>query len=656
MEGRQREQLERVVDYIAPNKVSGISVVGRGKGSRFSRGEKKIQISRQERFDHTVFIAAHEAGHAQMGHSPAELGVRPEVIEQLYTALGFAYGLNCAEDCADNTYIARDFPPIAGPMRDVYNKQFASEDAALHAHGSEAFVATFGYEPMFVQFGSNILRYWHMGRYSHNLDLDSPVRQALERVQKHVDEFTAAIPEHDDTEERNKDYARDRFRIFVNHIWPEMNNLVKQDLARQEVRELLKRMIQAMRPAASDSKPGRPPFSLDQLPEDVLRELLKKISQMPPGGGELPQLSPEEEDALRRALRGLSPEDRKDIEKRARQALEDLEDILDESLVPHDDKHRPPTHGQRREAKERINKEQERQRVADEGRQDAEEKAKEVARLLREQAERSKTEYDHARERVAPFIEAFVRDVDAIFKPNTTLTWGGAYSSGGRVNMKKVFEQIPTGGDKVFERKEPPSAREYRLVFLIDLSGSMAGGNKIEATFDATVFIYESLTRLGIPFEIMGFQDELIPLVGEYDPRENPARAKKRLGEMKDEVYGRRIGGRNRAQYNDDGYILQIAARRLGGYHELAKCLCILSDGEPVPSWQHSGPEYEIHKTVNDIMKESGCYLLGGGLGDGGVYVGDIYPNNFTAQTVAELIPKLKNALLKFVEHYADSQ
>lgn len=652
---RQRHHFEHIINTVAPGVVQGIKHVEGEEGSHFNTQEKTIQLQERKTFLEAYFVAGHEGGHAKITKNAEQIGVRKDMINRLYSQLGFAYGLNVLEDGADNDYLVLANDNLKSVVAKVYDDQFASEDAALQTPETVNFCKTYGFVPQFVQFGSNLLRYWHQKRYSENLTDDSPVKQALLRVQSYADRFIAHIPDPSSDDAFILDQARERFAIFVEHVWDEMNALVKNDLNSQAARELLKQMIDAMQPSSGGGESsGQPPFALDQLPPDLQAEILKKAISSSSDSS----MSQGLEQALKEIIDSLPPDAKQTLEDKAKQSLESLEDALNEPLMPHHSDQPTNSHQERRQKAldEQAVKDQE--RIAQEEQIKAEARAKEtaqkIAELLRAQAEVGKTNYDRARERVLPYIQAFVRDIEAILIPNSSPSWQDGFDSGGRVSMKKAFAWEGSVGHDVkpFQRKEGSTDRDYRFHFLVDLSGSMRGAN-ISATFDTVVFLYEALTRLNLPFKIDGFQDELIPLVSEHIIHFNPSLAKANLGAMVDEVTNSRQGGHNRANYNDDGYILQVASAELRRSNESARCLVVLSDGRPEPSSAHRGKKYDLKTTINTIVKEQDVYLLGGGVGEGGNYVADYYPHHFTAPNLAELIPRLKKSLTQFIQDYA---
>jgi len=186
--------------------------------------------------------------------------------------------------------------------------------------------------------------------------------------------------------------------------------------------------------------------------------------------------------------------------------------------------------------------------------------------------------------------------------PRQRLRWRAGFSTGQRVDLRSAMraEANPRNLGQVWSRKTVPSRRRSAFGLMVDLSGSMAHEGRIEATMAAVALFSETLTRLGVPFRIDGFQDELIPFL-DFDDLLDPAH-RRRLATMPLEVRGERPGGHNRFQFNDDGPCLLAAAHHLLARPEEDRVLLVLCDGAPEGSRSGLG---ELEQAIRQLPTEA---------------------------------------------------
>ncbi len=369
--------------------------------------------------------------------------------------------------------------------------------------------------------------------------------------------------------------------------------------------------------------------------------------------GKMPQpvpmgeLSKELRKALERMFSKLPAEDRRKLEDAARKALEKLEDAMNKDLQGKLDPTKPESHHEREESEEKEKEERKRERTE-------REESSRASREIKKAIEGEKTDYDRARADVNQLINLFSDDIDRLFLPQRHPRWRGNFPIGGRLDLRKVMqaEARPELYDKMWERKTIPHKKDFKFSILIDLSGSMRG-EKISQTFRGAVLLAEALSRSGIDTEVLGFQDQLV----EFKPfgvhMDDAVRS--RMNGMPKEVTNENPGGLNHASWNDDGYCVDVTARRLAKQTGKDKFLIILSDGEPAPSEAHGGDEWELSSIVENIRKEKRTRIVGVGLGAGTEHVKKYYPNSVVVQSVRDLprdLAALFEDILKNPETY----
>ncbi len=261
----------------------------------------------------------------------------------------------------------------------------------------------------------------------------------------------------------------------------------------------------------------------------------------------------------------------------------------------------------------------------------------------------SRDPYDAARESVRRLEEGLVSRLGEILRP-TSRSRTKLASSGSRVRLPAVFRWtarraagVPESSPRLFERRSLPGRHETAITLLVDLSGSMRFGGKIEETFRASVLLAESLARLDVPFEVLGFQDDLIVLK-EFEETLGAA-ARLRMAGMRAEVEGTNPAGLNHPEWNDDGPCLLAASGRLSARARGDAFLLVLSDG--LPEGRRSDAS-DLRAAVTRIRTETAQNLVGLGLGDGTEHVGDFYPTSI-AGIRADDLPRVLGDLLEAI-------
>ena len=185
-----------------------------------------------------------------------------------------------------------------------------------------------------------------------------------------------------------------------------------------------------------------------------------------------------------------------------------------------------------------------------------------------------------------------------------------------------------------------PEKKDYVFTLLVDLSGSM-NGEKITETFKAVVLLSEVLNRLGMKFQVLGFQDEVINFK-DFN-KEFSDDGRNRMSGMLAEVSNQNPGGHNKSSYNDDGPCLLEASSDLEKQSGKKKFLIVFSDGQP--SGRRSNAE-DLHKAVSLILEKTDQKLVALGLGRGTEHVKNFYPNSIPDITVSKL-PEVLGGLLE---------
>jgi len=224
----------------------------------------------------------------------------------------------------------------------------------------------------------------------------------------------------------------------------------------------------------------------------------------------------------------------------------------------------------------------------------------------------------------------------------------------GRLNGPSLH-RIVQGDDRLFNRKQEHKSKETAVTLLVDNSGSM-GGAKIETAMVASYALAQTLERVGIPCELMGFttgdhrgtgsrkaMEEasqqiwkdaqkgityhrtvpiVMPIYKEFDERIN-SEVKKRIAYM--------ANAQNGMVTNVDGESLEYAAIRLMRRREKRKVMLVLSDGQPAGARNAAGHL----KQTTEKLEKIGIDLVGIGIMDQAVR--RFYKNHIVLNRVEDL-------------------
>lgn len=240
-------------------------------------------------------------------------------------------------------------------------------------------------------------------------------------------------------------------------------------------------------------------------------------------------------------------------------------------------------------------------------------------------------------EPLPPLRTALVARVERAFADNLraerTARRRNHAQTGARADLRRVlhnegaFAQDPSRWLPAFHR--PVRVRpDAAFGLLIDCSGSMAGP-KARAAVDAAQIFIEALQRVGVPYWVAGFQDELIPLAATGCTL---AEARAALAGVPLEARGRRPGGHNRPANNDDGPCVLQAATALRRVPAAQRVLLVLSDGSP--AGRHSTAE-DLHTAVRTLTRAGDIDLLG--IGIGSTHVAEFYPRHLVVDPIDRL-------------------
>jgi len=578
--------------------------IGKQPGWRYIfKPINKIEVDpndiKEKDIDYCFGIISHEGAHRKISRIDF-------IPKKIWQERGFSFLMNAIEDPRVNNWVGEKYDGAKEWLEKVYNQDLSTEEKV-----AEVAKQKLGYVPKHIQFGLEIIRYWHTGKFSENLPKD--VKEALEKTIKYAELAYQQLPDTTNpSEEEISEAAQRMYKIVYSVIWPEYQKLVDKALEDEKMRQMIKEMIEngeiEIPPEETREKPPGPigePLPLDELPDDLKKKLQKKIKEI---------------------LDSMPEEKRKELEEKARKKAEEALDDLEEEenkelkgkLVE-----QPETKSEERKRKKREEEEAKRK--------------KELERVLKEiekKLEAEKDEYQRAYEAVKPYIDQVAEDLINLFVFKRWPQFKKAFP-GQRLRLKGAFKYEATKDYReLFERRLKEERKNFVVAILVDLSGSMRG-EKIEETFKGVVLFAEALERVksvlgNLKVAIYGFQDDLLKYK-EFN-EELSEKIRKEMSLMKREVEDK--GKHNRADYNNDGYCLDKISKILDKEEGEDKFLFVLSDGIPQGDRKHHIPGYsketekeELLAVVENISKNTNIKLLGIGLGPGTDHVEKFYSN-----------------------------
>lgn len=254
-------------------------------------------------------------------------------------------------------------------------------------------------------------------------------------------------------------------------------------------------------------------------------------------------------------------------------------------------------------------------------------------------------------------VDYLVPRLTGLVQSEPPLHYGGQYRSG-KLNTAKLWKQR-IGHYRLFQRRRRPISghQNAALSVLVDESASMggrAGGqDQCRMAMLSAVLLGETIDRLGVPFEIIGYT------TAEYEARAamrlglTPAHeyATTRCSPLEHRIYKRfdesfrlvrtRLIGIEPRYNNWDEEHLMFAFRRLQARAEDTKIMLVISDGQP-----NGDANALIHQV--DRLQRSGCTVIAIGIGQAPAhdFVHRVYANAVMVATASSDFRQLAEDLV----------
>ena len=246
--------------------------------------------------------------------------------------------------------------------------------------------------------------------------------------------------------------------------------------------------------------------------------------------------------------------------------------------------------------------------------------------------------YQELQKEIYPQIQRLTQELENLLRPTHCGDWQDGYTSGPKVNIRKMLQQeaknqVMRTDRKIdfWQRKTKITKRSVAATLLVDLSGSMRGEKSIAALQGAILFA-EALHALDIPASVAGFKTEVIPVV--------------EFGEKFSNVHRRNIAKmlRQVGSVNHDAHAVEWAYKELKKQSAIEKILIVISDGQPVGP---DSPEdlVEIIQQIQDKI-----HLIGLGLGAQTGHVEEFYRHGIGNIPITDLSKNIGQVLQKVLQ------
>jgi uncharacterized protein with von Willebrand factor type A (vWA) domain len=557
---------------------------------------------------------------------------------------GLPFLVNSIEDPRIENFGVEAYPAYR-PLRDASYHHYIDEASAAAAQRLDR-------TPRHIQAGLEFIKQWFREAEGKPFELpatiDPAAKACLEKTLPHAQRAWFKYPTRDEvtkTPEKILLYFKAAYRIIREEIWPEYKKLYEQDRQDQLLDEAMRGLQQGQGKGKADGANGEGGGAAQAQPpltEAEVRELLKaakegrvSIGEGSPGNArplDLANLPAELQKEIADFVDALAQATKDRLSAQGDARLAEASAAAAACLEARANQEASPTPNATNSDFAGIDLAELRRHVTI-----SPELSEKIRQEFQHIVNRDNGLYHNTVREISPTINELENDLRAIFQKRRQSHRESGRRSGPTLNINRFIRERAAGKapveTKPFEVKTRPLQKDYAVLILVDVSGSMSG--KIHHAFAATVACTEALARLKISHAILGFNDRLHRYKS-FDADTEPAK----LETIEQEVHT------SAAKYNNDGWALTNAVDALRARPEREKLLIVLSDGEPAPSAQYNGPEFELKTVAQSIEEQGRVRLIGLGMGDGTGHVTKYYANSRANIPIVEL-PNVLSTVIK---------
>ena len=250
---------------------------------------------------------------------------------------------------------------------------------------------------------------------------------------------------------------------------------------------------------------------------------------------------------------------------------------------------------------------------------------------------------------VNSMTSAIQKNLERAIAADSLAVWTSGHRKGKLYSP--ALARLVTGDDRVFRKKQVGRSKEVAVSLVVDCSGSMRWGRKIDSAVISAYAFCSVLTNMGIACEVIGFttlfveHDYGYSRVGAlYMPIFKSFTDQWDMSAKRRTVYP--CETQSMLKNNVDGESIQIAANRLLARPEPGKIMIVLSDGEPAADGVNIDLVSHLKSTLEDLEKR--IKIIGIGIESDSV--SEYYKNYVVLDQVEDLpktvIQKVKSLLL----------
>lgn len=240
--------------------------------------------------------------------------------------------------------------------------------------------------------------------------------------------------------------------------------------------------------------------------------------------------------------------------------------------------------------------------------------------------------YQEYYNKIKESIDFFSLKLGSILRDNNYRRFGGNFKTG-KLNSKSLYK-FKCKQFNIFKKRVMRQHKNYSVTLLVDQSGSMAV-SRIEHALLSTILMAEVLKKIGVDFEIKGFNLER-KLYKSFDQSYSDD-IKRGLVNMRNGPFGPGSGG------NNDGYEIYKSTQSLLK-RDSEKILIALSDGLPNPkgtlipeSGRSLYKQYYSDFKLGEEVEKAGKQVICIGIGIESDAVKKFYPQSEVCNNIKEL-------------------